>query len=94
MKKDKLLHFGVNLIAFSVISGYMSFLLSLFEFNRNERFWISILCATLFAGGLSLGKEYGDMNAEGNKWSWLDIYADALGVLAGFMLTVIAYAIF
>ena len=33
--------------------------------------------------GLGLGKEYGDSKAVGNRWDWLDILADALGVGVG-----------
>ncbi len=94
MKQDKRLHFGVNLVAFSATSAYVGFLLSLFKFERVEMFWISVLCGYLFAGGLSLGKEYGDMKAEGNEWSWTDILADLFGMVAGFVLTLLAYVIF
>lgn len=34
-------------------------------------------------GGLSIGKEYGDSKAKGNKWSWMDIVADAIGATFG-----------
>lgn len=37
--------------------------------------------------GLSVGKEYGDSKASGNKWSWADIIADMLGM--GFGLLVV-----
>ena len=33
--------------------------------------------------GASIGKEYGDSQASGNKWSWGDILADMLGVGVG-----------
>ena len=38
-----------------------------------------------FLGGLAagVGKEYGDECAEGNRWDWKDIAADALGSLVG-----------
>lgn len=33
--------------------------------------------------GASLGKEYGDKNATGNHWCWLDLIADGIGILIG-----------
>ena len=45
-------------------------------------FVVSILNPWL-AVGLALGKEYGDSKARGNKWSWGDILADAIGVILG-----------
>ena len=38
-----------------------------------------------FCGGLAagVGKEYGDECAEGNRWDWQDIAADAIGSLVG-----------
>lgn len=32
---------------------------------------------------LGIGKEYGDHKAIGNEWSWGDLAADALGMVAG-----------
>lgn len=47
-------------------------------------FWLgelsSILCGSLFSLGLGFGKEYGDSKASGNKWDWLDIVADVIGI--------------
>lgn len=94
MKKDKLFHFGVNLVAFLATSAFVSFLLTLFDFSMSQMFWISVLCGYLFAGGLSLGKEYGDLTAAGNQWSWTDMLANVLGMIAGFVLTLLAYLIF
>lgn len=37
--------------------------------------------------GLGIGKEYGDMVAKGNTWSWGDILADALGIIIGALLS-------
>lgn len=42
-----------------------------------------IVAGILFGAGLGIGKEYGDSKAPGNKWSWGDIGADALGIAAG-----------
>lgn len=39
--------------------------------------------------GASLGKEYGDSKASGNKWSWWDILADVLGLGVGLLLSLI-----
>ncbi len=44
-----------------------------------------ILSGAMFGAGLGIGKEYGDHKAPGNKWSWGDIGADALGIAAGAM---------
>lgn len=33
--------------------------------------------------GFAVGKEVGDMFAQGNRWSWGDILADGLGIVAG-----------
>lgn len=35
---------------------------------------------------LGIGKAYGDHKASGNIWSWGDMAADALGVVAGALL--------
>ena len=37
----------------------------------------------LFGLGASLGKEYGDSKAVGNKWDWYDIIADIDGLIIG-----------
>lgn len=39
-----------------------------------------------FGVGLGLGKEYGDMVAKGNTWSWGDILADVVGIIVGALL--------
>mgnify|MGYP003571450162 CR=1 FL=1 len=42
-------------------------------------YWLPVgLCI-----GASVGKEYGDSKASGNKWSWGDIVADMLGMGCG-----------
>ncbi|MBQ9253216.1 MAG: hypothetical protein IJ180_00410 [Bacteroidales bacterium] len=38
-----------------------------------------------FGLGASVGKEYGDSKAVGNKWDWLDIIADCIGLGVGFV---------
>lgn len=37
--------------------------------------------------GASLGKEYGDSQATGNKWSWSDIVADMIGMGVGLLIS-------
>ena len=37
--------------------------------------------------GASVGKEYGDSKATGNKWSWGDILADMLGMGCGIAIS-------
>ena len=50
--------------------------------------FISIPFAVGFCIGASIGKEYGDSKASGNKWDWMDIVADLIGMGLG-LLTVI-----
>ena len=42
-----------------------------------------------FTLGLGLCKEYGDSKAQGNKWSWGDIVADAIGVIFGGLIGIL-----
>ena len=44
---------------------------------------INPIYGVCFGAGLGLGKEFGDSKALGNRWSWGDILADALGVAFG-----------
>ena len=37
----------------------------------------------LFGLGLGLGKEFGDEKSPNNKWDWMDILADVVGVIVG-----------
>lgn len=46
-------------------------------------------CLVNLLVGLSLGKEYGDSKAPGNKWDWYDILADAIGIVTGLLLVLI-----
>ena len=50
--------------------------------------FISIPFALGLCIGASIGKEYGDSKASGNKWDWMDIVADLIGMGLG-LLTVI-----
>ena len=36
--------------------------------------------------GFAIGKEVGDMFAQGSRWSWGDILADGLGIVAGLIV--------
>lgn len=51
--------------------------------------WINLPLAIGLAAGLSIGKEYGDSKAPGNKWDWYDILADAIGIVIGLLLVLI-----
>ena len=46
--------------------------------------------SAIFAG---IGKEYGDSRAEGNTWSWPDIFADFIGAAVGSMIGFVALLI-
>lgn len=81
---DKFLHFSVCCLA-SVLSSIPS------SFFMDK--WQCVYSSLLFPMGLGLGKEYGDSKATGNKWSWEDILADALGVITGMLLVFILYSI-
>ena len=39
-----------------------------------------------FALVLGIGKEYGDSRAKNNKWDWLDILADYMGLFIGYVI--------
>ena len=79
--KDKVAHFFVCFFATIAVS------LSCFKLGQLS----SILCGVFFALGLGLGKEYGDSKATGNKWSWADILADALGIVVAVVSLMIAW---
>lgn len=55
--------------------------------------WWNLLCGSLFSLGLGLGKEYGDSQAQGNKWDWLDILADIIGIILGVLVTYLLFRI-
>lgn len=54
------------------------------------RIWLAVgLCI-----GASIGKEYGDMNAKDNRWSWGDILADLLGMALGLGIVTVLKTVF
>lgn len=62
--------------------------------DRDKRLhFLVCVCASLFsiplAVGLALGKEYGDKNASGNHWCWLDLLADFIGIAVVLLFTLI-----
>ena len=49
-------------------------------------FFLGYFSGVMVGLSLGLGKEYGDMVAKGNSWSWADVFADLLGSLFGAFL--------
>lgn len=49
-------------------------------------FFLGYFSGVMVGLSLGLGKEYGDMVAKGNSWSWADVLADLLGSLFGALL--------
>ncbi len=45
------------------------------------------------SAGLAVGKEYGDSKAVGNKWDWLDILADCIGMFIGGVAHYLLYSL-
>lgn len=52
---------------------------------------IASVGAAMAAG---LGKEYGDKNATGNHWCWLDLAADLAGAVVGATLILLISKVF
>lgn len=48
--------------------------------------WVNVIIAVIFAIILSFYKEFMDMNEKENYWSWGDILADVLGILAAILM--------
>ena len=75
-KVGKAIHIPADKIAHFGVN----FILALTGFFR---IWLAVgLCI-----GASIGKEYGDSKATGNKWSWGDILADMLGMGCGIAIS-------
>ena len=51
--------------------------------------FVSIPFALGLCIGASVGKEYGDSKASGNKWDWWDIVADLIGMGVGIVIVLI-----
>ena len=79
--RDKRLHFGVCAVAAAMLA-VLFLVLGMVLLHA---------AAAAFVGALLLGagKEYGDRVAEGNRWDWLDIAADAAGALTGSVAVII-----
>ena len=77
---DKVKHFFVNAV---VVISVTLMLLGL-GFEPIPAYTASIF----FAIGLSVGKEYGDSKAIGNRWDWMDILADAIGIVFGVFMSI------
>jgi len=57
-------------------------------------FFLGFFSGVMVGISLGLGKEYGDMVAKGNTWSWADVLADLLGSLFGALLAYILRILF
>jgi len=44
---------------------------------------VSAIIHPMLSVGLAFGKEYGDSNAQGNHWCWMDLLADGAGCAVG-----------
>lgn len=80
IQKDKHMHFSVNVIVVIITTQ----ILLLFGLEPIPAYTASIF----FAIGLSVGKEYGDSKAIGNRWDWMDILADAIGIVFGVFMSI------
>ena len=80
IQKDKHMHFSVNAIVVIITTQ----ILLLFGLEPIPAYTASIF----FAIGLSVGKEYGDSKAIGNRWDWMDILADAIGIVFGVFMSI------
>lgn len=83
---DKGVHYSICLM-FSLIITLIILLIS-------GSYWSGILSGLYAGTGLGIGKEYGDMKAHGNYWSWGDILADMLGTISGTAITAFIYWVF
>lgn len=72
---DKMLHF----LTCGVIAAKMAVVMRLTGATRLQTAVASV--GTAMAAGV--GKEYGDKNAPGNHWCWVDLTADFAGAVVG-----------
>lgn len=81
LPSDKVQHFTLS-FAFGVIAAIASVFIAIATFF--EAFFVAMLPGIF--------KEFKDSQTPGNKWSWGDLVADAIGAAAG--VAAVAYAIF
>lgn len=79
---DYILHFGVCSLSTSII-GIASFLV-VNHFLGYTPALIASLFGAVFALGLGIGKESGDIPNSG--WSWGDLVVDGLGIVVGILI--------
>ena len=82
-----------------IISDWINqFLPPWLEFDKLMHFTLCFaislfgLVPAVFAAGLALGKETGDYFNKDSGWSWRDLIADGLGILAGITIHLIIKA--
>lgn len=73
--RDKLLH--LSLCAAIAVAVMLVMRLTATPLRGSS---VAALLAAMCAG---VGKEYGDMCADGNRWDWGDVCADFIGTLIG-----------
>ena len=84
LRGDYILHFGVCSLSTSII-GILSFLV-VNHFLGYVPGLVASLFGAVFALGLSVGKEAGDIGNPNSGWSWGDLVADAVGVVVGVLI--------
>lgn len=45
--------------------------------------FLAAIISPMLAIGLAIGKEYGDSKSPTNRWDWMDILADTIGLVPG-----------
>jgi VanZ family protein len=81
LPEDKVMHFTLSLFI-GIILALVTLLTPMFSF-------FEAFLAAMIPG---FYKEYKDAHTPGNKWSWGDLVADAVGAAAG--VAAVAYAVF
>lgn len=75
LQRDKIKHFAVCLA--------VSFAAASIECCCGAHYIYAAFAGLVAGIAIGVGKEYGDHCAPGNRWSWSDIIADALGAVCG-----------